>query len=117
SDTVSFQHNAIRAVCIIVSAVPSLANGRRLGPYLVVSSLGMGGMGDVYRAHDTRLHRDVALKILPAGVADDPSRRRRFELEARAVAALSHPNIVAIYDVGTEDGMLYLVSELVDGEP
>ena len=111
------QHHAIRGVCIIMGAVPSLAKGQRLGPYDVVSLLGTGGMGEVYRAHDTRLDRDVALKILPAEVADDPSRRQRFELEARAVAALNHPNIVSIYDVGTEDGVLYLVSELVDGEP
>ena len=100
-----------------MGAVPSLAKGQRLGPYDVVSLLGTGSMGEVYRAHDTRLDRDVALKILPAEVADDPSRRQRFELEARAVAALNHPNIVSIYDVGTEDGVLYLVSELVDGEP
>jgi eukaryotic-like serine/threonine-protein kinase len=79
----------------------------------VVSPLGAGGMGEVYRARDPRLNRDVALKILPAAVAADPSRRQRFEIEARAVAALSHPNIVAVYDVG--EG--YIVSELVDGEP
>ena len=92
---------------------PSLAPGTRLGPYEVVSPLGAGGMGEVYRARDSRLNRDVALKILPAEVAADPSRRQRFEIEARAVAALSHPNIVAVYDVG--EG--YIVSELVDGEP
>ena len=79
----------------------------------MVSPLGAGGMGEVYRARDPRLNRDVALKILPAEVAADPSRRQRFEIEARAVAALSHPNIVAVYDVG--EG--YIVSELVDGEP
>ena len=70
-------------------------------------------MGEVYRAHDSRLNRDVALKILPADLAKDPTRRQRFEVEARAVAALSHPNIVAVYDVG--EG--YIVSELVEGEP
>jgi dienelactone hydrolase len=74
-------------------------------------------MGEVYRARDTRLGRDVALKILPAELAGDASRRRRFETEARAVAALNHPNIVAVFDVGTEDGISYIVSELVDGEP
>jgi hypothetical protein len=74
-------------------------------------------MGEVYCARDSRLARDVALKVLPAEVADDPSRRHRFEIEARAVAALSHPNIVAIYDVGIENGIVYIVSELVDGEP
>ncbi len=91
----------------------ALTAGTRLGPYEILAPLGAGGMGEVYRARDTRLGRDVALKILPAEVADDPSRRQRFEQEARAVAALNHPNIVAIYDVG--EG--YIVTELVDGEP
>lgn len=86
--------------------------GTRLGPYEILAPIGAGGMGEVYRAHDIRLERDVALKILPTEVAADPSRRARFEQEARAVAALNHPNIVAVYDVG--DG--YMVSELVDGE-
>ncbi len=90
--------------------------GTRLGPYEIAGPLGTGGMGEVYRARDTRLGRDVALKILPPEVADDPTRRQRFELEARAVAALSHPNIVAVFDVGAEDGISYIVSELVDGE-
>jgi len=89
-----------------------LSAGTRLGPYEILAPLGAGGMGEVYRARDTRLGRDVALKILPAAVADDPSRRQRFELEARAVAALNHPNIVGIYDVG--EG--YIITELVDGE-
>lgn len=93
-------------------SLPSLAPGTRLGPYEVVSPLGAGGMGEVYRAHDSRLNRDVALKVLPAEVAADPSRRQRLEIEARAVAALTDPHIVAVYDVG--DG--YIVSELVDGE-
>lgn len=91
----------------------SLTPGTRLGPYEIVAPIGAGGMGEVYRAHDPRLGRDVALKILPADVAADPSRRQRFEVEARAVAALNHPNIVAVYDVG--DG--FIVSELVEGEP
>jgi serine/threonine protein kinase len=72
-------------------------------------------MGEVYRARDTRLGRFVALKVLPAAVGDDPSRLHRFNLEARAVAALNHPNIVAVYDVGTEHGIFYIVSEVVDG--
>jgi serine/threonine protein kinase/WD40 repeat protein len=93
-----------------------LAPGTRLGPYEVSTPLGAGGMGEVYRARDTRLGRDVALKIFPPEVAQDASRRQRFELEARAVAALSHPNIVAVHDVGTENGVFYIVSELVDGE-
>src|ERR1700694_5184996 len=95
----------------------SLLPGVRLGVFEILGPLGAGGMGEVYRARDTRLGREVALKVLPTEVANDPSRRQRFELEARAVAALSHPNIVAVYDVGTEDGVLYMVSELVDGEP
>jgi eukaryotic-like serine/threonine-protein kinase len=73
-------------------------------------------MGEVYRAHDPRLKREVALKILPPAVADDPIRRQRFEQEARAVATLNHPNIMAIYDIGSENGILYIVTELVDGE-
>jgi predicted Ser/Thr protein kinase len=86
-----------------------------LGPYEILVPIGAGGMGEVYRARDTRLGREVALKVLPATVADDPSRRQRFEVEARAVAALSHPNIVAVYDVGTENGASYIVTELVEG--
>jgi serine/threonine protein kinase/WD40 repeat protein len=93
-----------------------LAPGTQLGPYEIMAPLGAGGMGEVYRARDSRLGRDVALKILPAEVANDASRRQRFELEARAVAALSHPNVVAVHDVGTENGVFYIVSELVDGE-
>ncbi|MGA3024538.1 MAG: protein kinase [Bryobacteraceae bacterium] len=89
----------------------------RLGPYEIVAPLGAGGMGEVYRAHDTRLDRDVALKTLRADIADNPDRRARFEREARTVAALSHPNIVALYEVGNADGVEYTVSELVDGEP
>src|SRR5208282_3225235 len=94
-----------------------LASGTKLGPYEIVAPLGAGGMGEVYRARDARLKRDVALKILPQAMAHDPARRQRFEQEARAVAALNHPNIVGIYDIGSEDGVLYIVTELVDGEP
>ena len=90
-----------------------LAAGTRLGPYEIAAPIGAGGMGEVYRARDTRLGRDVAVKILPPELAHDPTRRQRFEFEARAVAALNHPNIVAIYDVG--EG--YIVTELVDGGP
>ena len=90
--------------------------GRRLGNYEIVDKLGEGGMGEVWRARDARLNRTVAVKVLPAEFAGDPARRSRFEQEARALAALNHPNIVAIYDLGQSDGQAYLVSELVEGE-
>ena len=90
--------------------------GTKLGPYEVISALGAGGMGEVYRARDTRLERDVAIKVLPKGVAGDSDRLRRFEQEARAVAALDHPNILAVHDIGTHDGAPYLVTELLEGE-
>jgi Tol biopolymer transport system component len=93
-----------------------LNSGTRLGPYEIVAPLGAGGMGEVYRAQDSRLGRDVALKVLPAGVASDPARQQRFETEARAVAALNHPNIVAIYDVALQEQPAFIVSELVSGE-
>jgi len=88
----------------------------RLGPYEIVSRLGAGAMGEVYRARDSRLGRDVAIKILPADVSTDPSRRARFEQEARAVAALNHPNILGLYDIGNEGGVSYIVTEFVAGE-
>jgi eukaryotic-like serine/threonine-protein kinase len=94
----------------------SLAAGVRLGPYLITHAIGTGGMGEVYRACDTRLDRDVAIKVLPTHIAHDPDRRARFEREARAVAALAHPNILAIYDVGSHEGRAYLVTELLEGE-
>jgi Tol biopolymer transport system component len=90
--------------------------GRKLGNYEVTAKLGEGGMGEVWRARDERLNRSVAVKMLPAGLAADPGLRARFEQEARALAALNHPNIVAIYDVGQDDGRAYMVSELVEGE-
>src|SRR5712692_7748875 len=93
-----------------------LSEGDKLGADEILAPIGKGGMGEVYRARGTRLGRDVALKILPADVAGDTSRRQRFELEARAVAALNHPNIVAIYDVAFEDRAAFMVSELVPGE-
>jgi Tol biopolymer transport system component len=94
----------------------TLASGTRLGPYEIQSSLGAGGMGEVYRARDTRLGRDVALKILPESFARDTDRLHRFEQEARAVAALNHPNILAIFDTGQNNGSPFLVSELLEGE-
>ena len=93
-----------------------LAPGARLGPYEVVAPLGSGGMGEVYKATDTRLRRSIALKILPAAHASDPDRLRRFEQEALAAAALNHPNILAVYDIGTYSRTTYLVSELLEGQ-
>jgi Tol biopolymer transport system component len=90
--------------------------GTRIGPYEVVAPIGSGGMGEVYRARDTRLGRDVAVKVLPPVFARDPMRLQRFDQEARAVAALSHPNILSVHDVGTHDGTPYLVTELLDGQ-
>jgi serine/threonine protein kinase len=93
-----------------------LSPGKQVGPYEIVSLLGVGGMGEVYRAKDTRLGRAVALKILPPEVANDTGRRQRFEQEARSASALSHPNIVSVYDIGAQDGVAYIVSELIEGE-
>ena len=93
-----------------------LETGTRLGPYQIVAPLGKGGMGEVYRASDDRLGRSVAIKVLPSEVSSDPDRRRRFEREARAIAALNHPHICAIHDVGHQDGVDFLVMELLDGE-
>ncbi len=100
----------------IMRGTMALASGTKLGPYEVVAPIGAGGMGEVYRARDTRLGREVAIKILPASFASDPERLRRFEQEARAVAALNHPNILAVYDIGTHDGAPFLVTELLEGE-
>ena len=93
----------------------SLEPGRKLGVYEVVALIGEGGMGQVYRATDTRLDRDVALKVLPADMAADPERLDRFQREARAVAALNHPNIVTIHSVEEADGTHFLTMELVEG--
>ena len=94
----------------------TLSTGTRLGPYEIVSPLGAGGMGEVYRAKDSRLKRDVAIKVLPKSLAADPEALARFEREAHAVAALSHPNILSIFDFGTLDGISYTVTELLEGE-
>jgi eukaryotic-like serine/threonine-protein kinase len=93
-----------------------LAAGTKLGEYEVKSLLGSGGMGEVYRARDSRLNRDVAIKVLPSVFFADTERLRRFEQEARAAAALNHPNILAVYQMGTHAGAPYLVSELLEGE-
>src|SRR6476661_10360629 len=93
-----------------------LAVGTLLGPYQILASLGAGGMGEVYRARDRKLDRDVAIKVLPESVAADPDALARFEREAKAVAALSHPNILSIFDFGTHGGVSYAVTELLEGE-
>ena len=94
----------------------TLTSGTKLGPYKIISPLGAGGMGEVYRARDTRLGRDVAIKVLPEGLAHDEDRLRRFEQEARTIAALNHPNILGIHDIGTYDGAPFLVSEFLEGQ-
>jgi serine/threonine protein kinase/Tol biopolymer transport system component len=94
----------------------SLTPGQKLGPYEVVSPLGAGGMGEVYRARDTRLDRIVAIKILPSHLSADPIRKQRFEREAKSISGLNHPNICTLYDIGSQDGIDYLVMECVEGE-
>jgi Tol biopolymer transport system component len=94
----------------------SLSAGTRLGPYEILALIGAGGMGEVYRARDERLRREVAVKVLPASLSTDSDRLRRFEQEAQAAGTLNHPNITAVYDVGTHEGSLYVVSELLEGE-
>jgi Protein kinase domain/Double sensory domain of two-component sensor kinase len=90
--------------------------GTRLGPYEIVAAIGAGGMGEVYRARDTRLGREVAIKVLPRALADDPDALSRFDREARAVAAINHPNILALHDIGTDNGIAHAVMELLEGE-
>src|SRR5215831_11658426 len=94
----------------------SLAPGTRLGPYEIVTTLGSGGMGEVYRARDARLKRDVAIKVLPPAFSSDPDRLRRFEHEAQTAGGLNHPNITAVHDVGAHEGAPYIVTELLEGE-
>ncbi|MEO6259048.1 MAG: protein kinase, partial [Thermoanaerobaculia bacterium] len=89
--------------------------GAQLGPYEILSPLGAGGMGEVYRARDRRLGREVAIKVLPAAVSSDAERLRRFEREAQAASSLNHPNIVTIYDIGSEGSVSYIAMELVEG--
>src|SRR5262245_36678460 len=92
-----------------------LSSGMELGPYRIISSLGAGGMGEVYRAHDSRLDRIVALKILPADVAEDEERMRRFEQEAKAASKLSHPNVAHIYEIGSLDATRFIAMEFIEG--
>ena len=94
----------------------ALTAGEKLGPYEIEAPLGAGGMGEVYRARDTRLERSVAIKVLPESFASDADRLRRFEQEAKAAGVLNHPNITAVYDIGTHEDAPYVVQELLEGE-
>src|SRR5687767_537783 len=94
----------------------SIQTGTRLGPYEILQSIGAGGMGEVYRARDTRLDRTVAIKVLPPSLVPDPGLRARFEREARAVSSLDHPNICVVHDVGREGTLEYLVMQYLEGE-
>src|SRR5215470_11238829 len=94
----------------------TVAAGSRLGPYEILSAIGAGGMGEVYRAKDPRLGREVAIKVLPASLSKDADRLRRFEQEAKAAGILNHPNITAVYDIGSHDDAPYVVQELLEGE-
>src|SRR5262245_60829481 len=99
----------------MLEAPMALSAGTRLGPYEIVSALGAGGMGEVYRARDTRLDRTVAIKILPETLASDPVFRERFDREARAISALNHPHICTLHDVGEQEGTSFLVMEHLEG--
>src|SRR6476646_10416548 len=94
----------------------TLSAGSRLGPYQILAPIGAGGMGEVYKARDSRLGRDVAIKVLPSAFASEPERLKRFEREARSASALNHPNIVTIYDIGSADSISYIAMERVEGK-
>src|SRR5467141_5217625 len=94
----------------------ALASSTKLGPYEIQSPLGAGGMGEVYKARDTRLDRTVAVKILPSHLSENPEAKQRFDREARTISSLNHPNICTLYDVGHQDGIDYLVMEYLEGE-
>jgi len=94
----------------------TLSAGTKLGPYEVTGPLGAGGMGEVYRARDTRLERTVAIKVLPQQLSNDPIRKQRFEREAKTISSLNHPHICTLHDIGSQDGVDYLVMECVEGE-
>jgi serine/threonine protein kinase len=94
----------------------TLPSGTKLGPYEILAALGAGGMGEVYRARDTRLERNVAIKVLPASLSSDPSSRQRLEREAKVVSKLNHPHICTLHDIGHQDGADFLLMELVEGE-
>src|SRR6266496_1898392 len=97
-------------------AFMSLSPGTKLGPYEIQAPLGAGGMGEVYRARDTRLERIVAIKVLPSRLSSDPDLNRRLEREARTISSLNHPHICALYDIGTQDGIDFLVMEYLEGQ-
>src|SRR6202041_1397930 len=94
----------------------TLSPGSKVGPYEIVAPLGAGGMGEVYRAKDTRLDRIVAIKVLPSHLSENPEARQRFDREARTISSVNHPNICTLYDVGHQDGTDYLVMEYLEGE-
>jgi serine/threonine protein kinase len=94
----------------------ALTPGTKLGPYEILNPLGAGGMGEVYRAKDTRLDRIVAIKVLPSHLSSDPELKQRMEREAKAISALQHPNICTLYDIGTQDGTQFLVMECLEGQ-
>ena len=94
----------------------ALASGTHLGPYEIITPIGAGGMGEVYKANDTRLDRVVAIKVLAEHLADSPERKQRFEREAKAISQLNHPNICTLYDVGSQNGIAYIVMEYLEGE-
>jgi serine/threonine protein kinase len=93
-----------------------LSAGTKLGPYEILALIGAGGMGEVYKSRDTRLHRDVAVKVLRRSFAEDADRLRRFQIEAHSAGALNHPNVLVVYDIGTHEGSPYLITELLEGE-
>jgi serine/threonine protein kinase len=95
----------------------SLSPGLRLGPYVIAAPIGAGGMDEVYKARDTRLERNVAVKVLPEHVASDPELKQCFHREAKTLASLSHPHICPVFDVGSHDGIDFLVMEYLEGEP
>src|SRR5271154_822040 len=113
---VSHTKKAVNAPRAIMARPMALTSGTKIGPYEILSSLGAGGMGEVYRARDTRLGRDVAIKVLPEALARDAERLRRFETEARAVATPNHPHNISIHHHGTHEGAPYLVPECLEGQ-
>ena len=107
----------MRRACEGLTDNMTLSEGTKLGRYEIRAIIGVGGMGEVYRARDPKIGRDVAIKVLPADFSADKERVARFEQEAQAAGSLNHPNILAIYDVDTQDDVLYVVSELLEGAP